>query len=178
MIRGEWTSSARSYQNSGMNPYVERMLGLLGDRPVVESLGHTAQRIEAIAGALDAGRMERTYAPGKWTARQILAHLADCELAVGFRLRQALAEENHAAQAFDQDRWAARYAALDGAVALRSFVALRPWNLALIRSLSSQDLARPYVHGERGPESVGLIIKMLAGHDLNHLAQLEQIAAA
>jgi len=153
-----------------MNPYVERMLGLLGDRPVAESLGHTAKRIEAIAGTLDAGRMERTYAPGKWTARQILAHLADCELAVGFRLRQALAEENHAAQAFDQDRWATRYAALDGA--------LRPWNLALIRSLSPQDLARPYVHGERGPESVGLIVKMLAGHDLNHLAQLEKIAAA
>jgi hypothetical protein len=161
-----------------MNPYVERMLGLLGDRPMLESLGHTAKRIEAIAGTLDAGRMERTYAPGKWTARQILAHLADCELAVGFRLRQALAEENHAAQAFDQDRWATRYAVLDGAIALRSFVALRPWNLALIRSLSPQDLERPYVHGERGPETVGLIVKMLAGHDLNHLAQLEKIAAA
>jgi hypothetical protein len=89
-----------------MNPYVERMLGLLGDRPVVESLGDTAKRIEAIAVALDAGRMERTYAPGKWTARQILAHLADAEIGIGFRLRQALAEDNHAAQPFDQDRWA------------------------------------------------------------------------
>ena len=161
-----------------MNPYVERMLGLLGDRPMLESLGHTAKRIEGIAGTLDAGRMERTYAPGKWTARQILAHLADAEVGIGFRLRQALAEENHAAQPFDQDLWATRYTGLDGATALRSFVALRAWNLALIRSLTPQDLERPYVHGERGPESVGLIVKMLAGHDLNHLAQLEQIAAA
>src|SRR6266540_2666390 len=91
-----------------MNPYVERILGLVGDRPVIQSLEHTAKRIEAVAGSLGPARLERSYAPGKWTARQILAHLADCELGIGFRLRQALAEENHRAQPFDQDRWAAR----------------------------------------------------------------------
>ncbi len=161
-----------------MNPYVERILGLLGDRPVAGSMETTAKRIEALAGTLGAAGMGRSYAPGKWTARQILAHLADCELAIGFRLRQALAEENHRAQPFDQDRWAARYPGLDGALAARAFVALRPWNLALIRSLGPRDLERPYVHGERGPESVGLIVKLWAGHDLNHLAQLETIAGS
>lgn len=160
-----------------MNPYVERILGLLGERPVVESMEETAKRIGKLAGSLDPAALERAYAPGKWTARQILAHLADCELAIGFRLRQALAEENHRAQPFDQDRWAARYPGLDGALAARAFVALRGWNLALIRSLGPRDLERPYVHGERGPETVGLIVKLWAGHDLNHLAQLEQIAA-
>jgi hypothetical protein len=161
-----------------MNPYVERILGLVGDRPVIQSLEHTAKRIEAVAGSLSSARLERSYAPGKWTARQILAHLADSELGIGFRLRQALAEENHRAQPFDQDRWATRYAGLDAALATRAFVGLRAWNIALIRSLGPQDLERPYVHGERGPESVGLIVKLLAGHDLNHLAQLEQIAAS
>ena len=161
-----------------MNPYVERILGLVGDRPVIESLEHTAKRIEAVAGSLGPARLERSYAPGKWTARQILAHLADCELGIGFRLRQALAEDNHRAQPFDQDRWATRYPGLDAALATRAFVGLRAWNIALIRSLGPQDLERPYVHGERGPESVGLIVKLLAGHDLNHLAQLEQIAAS
>jgi len=161
-----------------MHPYVERILGMLGDRPAVASLERTATRIEAMATTLDARRMETRYAPGKWTAREILAHLADAEVGVGFRLRQVLAEENHQAQPFDQDRWAARYPGLDGAAAGRAFVALRAWNLALIRSLSAEDLARPYVHGERGPETVGLIVKMLAGHDLNHLAQLETIAAS
>jgi DinB family protein len=161
-----------------MNPYVERIVGLVGDRPVLESLEHTAKRIEAMATTLDGRRMERSYAPGKWTAREILAHLADAEVGMGFRLRQVLAEENHHAQPFDQDRWAARYPGLDGAAAGRAFVGLRAWNLALIRSLSAQDLERPYVHGERGPESVGLIVRLLAGHDLNHLAQLETIAAS
>ncbi len=161
-----------------MNPYVERMLGLLGERSVVESLEQSPMRIETVAGTLSPARLDRSYAPGKWTARQILAHLADCEVGVGFRLRQALAEENHRAQPFDQDRWATRYSGLDAALATRAYVGLRAWNLALIRSLGPGDLERPYVHGERGPESVGLIVKMLAGHDLNHLAQLEQIAAS
>lgn len=161
-----------------MNPYVERILGLLGDRPLIESFEHTGKRIEAMAGSLDPARMERSYAPGKWTARQILAHLADCELAIGFRLRQALAEDNHTAQAFDQDHWATRYAGLDGAVAARAFVALRAWNMALIRSLGPQDLERSYVHGERGPETVSILLRLLAGHDLNHLAKLEQIAGS
>src|SRR3989442_14840051 len=100
-----------------MNPYVERILGLVGDRPVIQSLEHTAKRIEAVAGALGPARLERSYAPGKWTAREILAHLADCELGIGFRLRPAPAEENHRAQPFHQDRPAPRYPRPDAAPA-------------------------------------------------------------
>jgi hypothetical protein len=160
-----------------MNPYRERILGLLGDRPALASLEATPAKIEALVARIGRGGMSRAYAPGKWTARQILAHLADAEIGVGFRLRQALAENEHVIQPFDQDLWARRYEALDGEVAARAFCALRPWNVALVRTLTPQDLGRPVMHPERGMESVEIIVKMLAGHDLNHLAQLEQIAA-
>lgn len=161
-----------------MSEYRERILGLLGERPVVESLQATPARIEALAARLGAAGLARAYAPGKWTARQIFAHLADAEIGVGFRLRQALSEPNHVVQPFDQDRWAARYPALDGLVAARAFCALRVWNLELVRTLTEADLARPVFHPERGLESVGITVRMLAGHDLNHLAQLETIAAS
>src|SRR5688572_24947388 len=161
-----------------MNPYTERILGLLGDRAPVASLEASSKRIESLASTLGRDGLGRSYAPGKWTASQILAHLADAELAIGFRLRQALAEDNYIIQAFDQELWAKRYGALDGALATRTFSALRQWNLALIRTLKPEELARPAMHPERGPESVEIIIKMLAGHDLNHLAQLETIASA
>ena len=161
-----------------MNSYTERILGLLGDRSPVASLEASSKRIESLASALGRGGLARSYAPGKWTANQILAHLADAELAIGFRLRQALAEDNYTIQPFDQELWAKRYDALDGALAARTFTALREWNLALIRSLKPEELARPAMHPERGPESVEIIIKLLAGHDLNHLAQLETIASA
>ncbi len=160
-----------------MNPYRERILGLLGDRPAVESLEATPGKIETLVARIGAGGMSRAYAPGKWTARQILAHLADSEIAIGFRLRQSLAEADHVIQPFDQDLWAAPYESLDGQAAARAFCALRAWNLALVRTLTPKDLARPVMHPERGMESVEIMVKMLAGHDLNHLAQLEQIAA-
>jgi hypothetical protein len=160
-----------------MNPYRERMLGLLGDRPAVASLEATPAKVEALATRIGRSGMSRAYAPGKWTARQILAHLADAEIATGFRLRQALAEDGHVVQPFDQDLWARRYEALDGEAAARAFCALRAWNVALLRTLTPQDLARPLMHPERGMESVEILVKMLAGHDLNHLAQLDEIAA-
>ena len=160
-----------------MNPYTERMLALLGDQPVIASLEATPAKIEAVVARIGTAGMSRAYAPGKWMARQILSHLADAEMAVGFRLRQALAENDYVVQPFDQDVWARRYDNLDGHTAARAFCALRPWNLALVRTLTPSDLARAAMHPERGMESVDIIVKMLAGHDLNHLAQLEQIAA-
>jgi hypothetical protein len=160
-----------------MSAYRERILGLLGERSPVESLAAAGARVEALVRKIGPQGMSRAYEPGKWTAAQILAHLADAEIGVGFRLRQALAEKDHVAQPFDQDKWAERYTAIDGEAAARTFCALRPWNVALIKTLTPADLARPMMHPERGMESVEIIVKMLAGHDLNHLAQLEKIAA-
>jgi DinB family protein len=158
-----------------VSAYRERILGLLGDRPVLDVLQATPARIEALVARLGTAGLARPWAPGKWTGREILAHLADAELATGFRFRQAVAEPHHVIQPFDQDRWASRYGALDGATAARAFCALRPWNLELVRTFSESDLARPLWHPERGMESLGTLVRMLGGHDLNHLAQLEQI---
>jgi hypothetical protein len=155
--------------------YRERILGLLGDRNPIESMEASVKRVEAVARRLGDAGLSRSYGPGKWTGRQILAHLADAEVGVGFRARQILSEENHRIQPFDESAWAKRYADVDGQVALASFLALRRWNLALFRSLNAEDLGREAYHPERGPETLGTVIRMLAGHDLNHLGQLERI---
>ena len=159
-----------------MSAYRERILALLGDRSPSAALDVACTRIEELAGQLGEEGFSRSYEPGKWTAREILVHLADAELATGFRLRQTLAEENHTVQPWDQDLWARRYGAFDGRLAARTFGALRLWNLALIQTLGPEELDRPVMHPERGIESVGIMIRMLAGHDINHLAQLERIA--
>lgn len=54
-------------------------------------------------------------------------------------------------------------------------LASRRWNLSLLRGLSEKDLEREAYHPERGPETLGTIVRLLAGHDLNHLAQLERL---
>ena len=155
--------------------YRDRILGLLQGREPLPSLQASANRVEAEARRLGPAGLDRSYAPGKWTGRQILAHLADAEIGIGFRVRQALAEDNHTIQPFDEGAWARRYQDVDHEAALRSFLALRGWNLALFGRLTPQDLAREAYHPERGPETVDVIIRMLAGHDYNHLAQLEKI---
>ena len=155
--------------------YRERILGLLGARNPVESLPETAARVEALARTLGEAGLARPWGPGKWTGKQILAHLADAEVGVGFRIRQVLAEDHHRIQPFDESAWARRYQDVDHETALASFQALRRWNLALLRRLGPQDLAREAFHPERGPETLDTIVRLLAGHDLNHLAQLERI---
>jgi hypothetical protein len=155
--------------------YRSRLLGLLGDRNPLESLETTAKRVEAVARRLGDAGLSRSYGPGKWTGKQILAHLADAEVGIGFRTRQVLSEDNHRIQGFDEAAWAKRYTNVDVEAALGSFLALRRWNLALFRGLGAADLERQAVHPERGPEELGTIVRLLAGHDLNHLAQLERL---
>ena len=155
--------------------YRSRILGLLGERHPLENMEASARRVEAAARKLGDAGLSRSYAPGKWSGKQILAHLADCEMAIGFRTRQVLAEDKHRIQPFDESAWARRYENVDAEAALASFLAARRWNLAIFRKLSPADLAREAVHPERGAETLDTIIRLLAGHDLNHLAQLESL---
>jgi hypothetical protein len=155
------------------NPYAS-FLGDRQPRPVVEA---TAGRLKSLLESLGADGAERALSPGKWSARQILCHLADCELVFAFRLRQALAEEDHVIQPFDQDRWAALYSAFDAASALAVFTAVRSWNVRLLEALPAAALGRKLTHPERGEMTVQVVIETMAGHDLNHLAQIEGIAS-
>ena len=159
-----------------MSEYRERILKLLGNRKPTDVLEATPKRLQEAFRAMGPEGLKRSYAPGKWSAAQILCHLADAEMAIGFRLRQVLSEENHKIQAFEEDDWAKRYTGLDAKTALDAQAAMRAWNLALIRTLKPEDWKRNTFHPERGEETVEVLIKMLAGHDLNHLAQMEQIA--
>jgi len=156
---------------TAIHPYAQ----LLGDRDPIEVLIETQESIPALAQALGLDGLKRTYAPGKWTAAQVLAHLADCEIAFGFRVRQIVSEPDLGIQTFDQDQWARRYDGMDGMEAARTFQALRAWNLALFHLLDKDDLDKAATHPERGPEKAATVICIMAGHTLHHLAQLEKI---
>jgi hypothetical protein len=149
----------------------------LGARDPIVSFRETPARIGALAGAWSPADFERSYAPGKWSARQILTHLAQTELALGTRARMALSTPGYAAQAFDQDTWMARESGLDGRAALEAFRALAAMNAALFASLSDADRAATLSHPEYGSLTVDWIIHQMAGHHIHHLKQLEVIAA-
>ncbi|SRR5579884_2483038 len=156
-----------------MNPYASH----LGNRNAVDVIAATPARLQQIAGSLGAERVSQSPAPGKWSPREIICHLADCEIVFAYRIRQSLAEDRHVIQPFDQDQFAKPYGFYDTASALEVFRAVRNWNLLLIRGLTPQQLAKGTHHPERGDMTVQTIVDTMGGHDLNHLKQLDAIAA-
>jgi uncharacterized damage-inducible protein DinB len=155
-----------------LNPYAK----YLGDADPYETISFTAARLTQLTAGLDQAAITRSPAPGKWSIRDILCHLADCEIAFAFRLRQALAENNHVIQPFDQEKWAGPYALFDSASALAVFSALRDWNCKLIATLSPDSYAKPLTHPERGTMTFRTLVETMGGHDLNHIAQIEAMA--
>ena len=156
-----------------MNPYAS----YLGDKNPSEVIAATPGKIAAILGNLSAEQVNRTPAPGKWSIREILCHLADCEMVFAFRIRQTLAEPHHVVQPFDQDYWAKPYAVYTAQAALSTFTAVREWNVSLVRSLAAEDFARPMTHPERGTMTLQTVVETMGGHDINHLQQIEGIAS-
>ncbi len=156
-----------------MNPYAI----YLGSRDPGAVIAETAGRLAAIVHALGESGAEQKPAPGKWSAREILCHLADCEIVFAFRLRQTLAQPGHTIQPFDQERWAERYENLTLNEALDVFSAVRRWNIVLFENASPQDRSTSVNHPERGDMTFQAIVETMAGHDLNHIGQLEAILA-
>ena len=155
-----------------LNPYAS----FLGGQDPIPVITATAERLHFFIDPLSAAHADRSPAPGKWSIREIVAHLADCELVFAFRLRQTLSMEHPVIQPFDQEVWSERYAAYDFASALGMFNAARNWNLKLLGTVSEADQHRPTTHPERGTMTFWTIVETMAGHDINHLEQIERIA--
>jgi hypothetical protein len=150
----------------------------LAGRDPLEALGDTPSRIRALTERWTPAQFERTYVPGKWTARQILIHLAQTEMALGARARMALCTTpTPPSPSIRTPGWRAtrRSAALD---ALNALVAMSVMNRALFASLSDADRATAFTHPEYGSISVDWLIHQMAGHQIHHLRHFEVIAAS
>jgi uncharacterized damage-inducible protein DinB len=154
-----------------LNPYAR----FLGSRDPLEVLSTTASKLGEYLKELGPEGIEKPPAPGKWNAREIITHLADCEIAFAFRLRQTLAEDHHVIQPFDQEKWAAVYASYDANAAFAVFSSVRRWNLALIQNTTPEQQTKRVTHPERGDMTFFTIVETMAGHDINHQGQLEKI---
>jgi uncharacterized damage-inducible protein DinB len=158
--------------------YVNRILGNVEGKDPLKVQRNTAKKIEKAISRLNKKALRRRPGKGKWSIAEILAHLADAELVAGWRLRSILANNGTAIQSFDQDAWAQtfRYADREPKQSLRMFRVLRANNLALLESVPRQLWKNHGMHSERGKETVVHIVRLFAGHDTNHLKQIEQIA--
>jgi hypothetical protein len=159
--------------------YVAGLLGLLGRDDPLAVLRQTPAALEHFLANVPAAIETTPEAPGKWSIRDVVQHLADSELVGGFRLRMVLAHDRPTLAGYDQDLWAERlrYSEVDVQAAFEQFNVLRRANLRLWH-LTPTDLARVGQHAERGTESLEHMRRLYAGHDILHLRQLERIRAS
>jgi hypothetical protein len=153
--------------------YVARILSNVEGQDALAVLASTPGRLNALLQATTREDWTRRPAPGRWTAGEVLAHLADCEVVAGWRVRSILATDGVALQPFDQDLF--KYADVDVGEALATFTAGRASLLSLLARVDPARLDHHGMHAERGKETVGHLIRLYAGHDLNHLKQIEAL---
>jgi hypothetical protein len=158
--------------------YVQRILANLDGKDPLKVQKTTAKKLQKIIKPLGKKELKRKPAPDKWSIAEILAHLADAELVVGWRLRLILSSDGAPIQAFDQDSWAKAFAYGDREPyeSLRAFKFQRELNLALLKSVPRKLWENHGLHSERGKETVTQLLGLYAGHDVNHLRQIELIA--
>lgn len=153
------------------NPYAAD----LGDSDPLKALAETPRKIARLVGKWNKRQWERSYGPGKWSARRVLVHLAQTELALTTRVRFAASQDGYVAQPFNQDAWLPLDDHADGPTALEAYTALRALNLALFKGLTNDQRRRTFTHPEYGALTPAWIAAQLAGHDIHHLRQLQQI---
>jgi hypothetical protein len=160
--------------------YARAVLALLGDRDPLAVLDGLMPALRGLVADLSEADLRRPEAPGKWSIAQVVDHLADEELVDAYRYRSVVAEDEPPLRGWDQDRWMARLrtGAADLDTMLAELAALRGRNLRLLRTLTPAELQRVGRHVERGPESVALIMRLHAGHDLVHRRQIARIRAS
>ena len=159
--------------------YTRALLDVLGNRDPVDVLSELMPWLAERIRTVDQRILRVPEAPGKWSVIEVLQHLADSDLVFGFRLRMILTEERPPLQAYDQDAWARKFKYRDVQldVAMNQLDSLRAANVHVLRQLSPGQLERVGLHSERGPESAGFLLRLMAGHDLVHRRQVDRILA-
>jgi hypothetical protein len=157
--------------------YTQRILSNLQGRDPWDVLSSTAGRLRQLTAGRTRDDLARKPDPSRWSVVQILAHLADAEIVGAWRFRSVLASDGVALQPYDQNAWAAtfRYEESDPFESIELFEATRSATLSLLRRVDPALYANHGLHAERGKETIEHLIRLYAGHDLNHLSQIEQL---
>ncbi len=160
--------------------YIQRILRYVGGQDPLDIQVRTAKELERLIEGASASLLRQRPAPGKWSIAEILAHLADSEIVTSWRIRAILTAPGTPIQAFDQDAWviAGHYDRRDPRKSLELFRVLREANIELFKTLTPEQWKHHGMHAERGVETVEHIVRLYAGHDVNHTRQVEQILAS
>jgi hypothetical protein len=158
--------------------YIQRILGYVEGQDAIKVQRTTAAKLKKLTHRLTPKQLKWQPEPGKWSIAEILAHLADAEIVASWRMRSVIGENGITIQPFDQDAWAStfEYGKRDAKRSLEVFGILRENNLAMLKEIPRETWDNYGMHLERGKETIAHLARMFAGHDTNHVLQVERIA--
>jgi len=159
--------------------YIQRILGHVEGKDAIKMQKASEARMKKAIQGLTPKQLKWKPEAGKWSIAEIVAHLADAEIVASWRMRSVIGQDGIPIQAFDQNVWARvfDYGKRDPKLSLEVFRVLRENNLAMLKALPKEAWDNHGMHQERGKETVAHLAKMFAGHDTNHVLQIEGIAA-
>ena len=154
--------------------YTERMLNHSRGKEPLRLQQATPRKLTALTKGLSKKQLTRRPAPGKWSIAEILAHLADAELVVGFRLRLMLASNGTPIQAFDQDAWARGldYPTMPLELSREIYRSTRAGTRYLAALHYLKDGHLEWVHSETGVRTLREEFDKVAAHNEHHLGQI------
>jgi hypothetical protein len=159
------------------DPYIKRILSNIIGKDAFGEYSKTPRKLQRLIRGLPVSQLKRSVHKGKWSITEIINHFYDSELVMGFRFRMAIAQTGSRLQAFDEGKWAnrLRYKSTAPLKKLELFVRMRQDHIVLLRSLKPREWKLYGMHEERGKETIERMVQMMAGHDINHLRQVEDI---
>jgi hypothetical protein len=166
--------------NETAQQYIQRITAHLeGKRPLAVQAA-TAKKLEGLIKGVLTSKLRKRPAADQWSVSEIVAHLGDAEIVIGFRMRLILGAPGTPIAAYDQDSWvtSGHYEKRDPRKSVEQFRVVREANLALLKSLTPEQWKDYGMHSERGQETIEHIVRMTAGHDVNHIRQIERILPA
>src|SRR6266852_2946274 len=160
--------------------YIQRIIAHVEGKQPLAVQAATAKKLERLIKGVPTSKLRKRPVADKWSVSEIVAHLGDAEIVIGFRIRSILGAPGTPIAAYDQDSWATsgHYDKRDPRKSVEQFSVVREANLALLKSLTPGQWKQYGMHSERGQETIEQIVRMTAGHDINHLQQIERILPA
>lgn len=143
---------------------------------LVRAFGAAPGAYAALLEELTPEEIDYQPAPGKWSARQVIAHVLDTEAHVYTRLRYAVAEPGRVITPFDQDAWAHTlgYSHADVAESVEAFRVLRDLNTRLLERLEPEQWQQIILHPERGHQTIEQLAELFDWHARVHIEQIER----
>ena len=163
-----------------LEQYLQRLAGYIAGEDPLTIQRQTAAKLSALIAGLSVDELTFRAEAEKWSIVEILAHLAEDEMATGWRYRQMIERDGVLLSGFDQELWAklGAYRAWNSDEALALFRLLRKANLRMLDALSPEQWEHSGDHDERGRLTIADLARHMAAHDVNHVQQIERLLPA